>query len=52
MATIILPVVLALIGGAVYVLSARPTIQELGRLLFAAGAFATAFLLSGYKFSV
>jgi len=47
--TALFPLILVLAGAAMYFASANPKLQELGRLLFAAGAFALAFLLSGYK---
>ena len=43
----IIPIVLMLLGAAAYILSANAKLQELGRLLFAAGAFALAFELAG-----
>jgi hypothetical protein len=52
MATAIIPFVFAVLGALAYALSANPKIQELGRLLFAAGVFALAFNLAGYKFSL
>jgi Na+/phosphate symporter len=52
MMTAILPLVIAIVGALAYALSANPKVQELGRLLFAAGVFALAFALSGYKFSL
>lgn len=39
----IVPLVLALIGAVLYVVSSNPKVQELGRILFAAGVFAFAF---------
>jgi hypothetical protein len=52
MITVIIPFALALVGGAIYLISNNPKLVELGRLLFAAGIFAIAFSLSGYKFSL
>jgi hypothetical protein len=52
MITVIIPLVMAILGALAYALSANPKVQELGRLLFAAGVFALAFGLSGYKFSL
>jgi hypothetical protein len=52
MITAIIPFVFAILGALAYALSANPKIQELGRLLFAAGVFALAFNLAGYKFSL
>jgi Na+/phosphate symporter len=52
MMTAILPLVIAIVGALAYALSANPKVQELGRLLFAAGVFALAFALSSYKFSL
>jgi len=48
----IVPVLLALIGGALYALSTNPKVAELGRLLFAAGVFALAFNLAGKTFAI
>jgi hypothetical protein len=52
MATAIIPFVFAVLGALAYALSGNPKVQELGRLLFAAGVFALAFALSTYKFSL
>jgi uncharacterized membrane protein len=48
----IIPILFAILGALAYALSANPKIQELGRLLFAAGVFALAFNLAGYKFAL
>jgi hypothetical protein len=48
----IVPVVFMLVGGIAYFVSANTYIKELGRLLFAAGAFALAFALSGKTIGV
>ena len=48
----LIPVLLILVGGALYGISSNPKIAELGRLLFAAGAFALAFALSGKTFAL
>jgi Na+/phosphate symporter len=50
--TAILPLVLAVVGALAFALSANTKVQELGRLLFAAGVFSLAFVLAGYKFSL
>jgi len=47
MATMIIPLVMAIAGALAYALSANPKVAELGRLLFAAGVFALAFALAG-----
>jgi len=47
MATAIIPIVMAILGALAYALSANAMVQELGRLLFAAGVFALAFALAG-----
>jgi len=47
MATAIIPIVMAILGALAYALSANAKVQELGRLLFAAGVFALAFALAG-----
>jgi hypothetical protein len=39
MITVIIPLVMAILGALAYALSANPKVQELGRLLFAAGVF-------------
>ena len=52
MFTAIIPIVIAIVGGALYALSTNPKVAELGRLLFAAGVFALAFNLAGYKFAI
>ena len=39
----IVPLILTLIGGVLYVFSSNAKAQELGRILFAAGVFAFAF---------
>ena len=39
----IVPILLCVVGALVYALSSNGKLQELGRLLFAAGAFALAF---------
>ena len=46
MATAIIPIVMAILGALAYALSANAKVQELGRLLFAAGVFALAFHLA------
>ena len=51
LATVIFPLVFMVVGALAYALAANPKIQELGRLLFMAGAFALAFLLAGQKIS-
>jgi Na+/phosphate symporter len=48
----IVPILMAVAGALLYALSANPKIQELGRILFAAGAFAVAFSLANARFSV
>ena len=52
MLTMIIPILFVLLGGAAYFVSANPKVVELGRLLFAAGVFALAFNLAGYKFAL
>jgi positive regulator of sigma E activity len=52
MATAIVPLVFMIVGALAYALSANVKIQEMGRLLFAAGAFALAFALATTKFSL
>ena len=52
MFTAIIPFVMALAGGALYVFAANPKLQEIGRLILAAGVFALAFALSSYKWSL
>ena len=38
-----IPILFMLVGALMYALSSNPKIQELGRILFAAGAFGFAF---------
>jgi len=52
MATAIFPVALIIIGGALYFVSTNPKVQEIGRILLAAGAFALAFLLAQTKLAI
>jgi Na+/phosphate symporter len=52
MMTMLIPLAFAIVGALIYALSANPKLQELGRLLFAAGVFALAFSLASYKFSL
>lgn len=52
MFTAIFPVLFMLLGAAVSVFAANPQAKELGRILFAAGAFALAFALSGKTFAI
>lgn len=47
MLSAVYPLVLMLVGAAAYILATNPKVQELARLLFAAGAFALAFELAG-----
>jgi hypothetical protein len=42
MAVLIIPFAMLVIGALMYALSANPKLAELGRLLFAAGAFGIA----------
>lgn len=48
----LIPVVLMLVGGLAYILATNPKLQELGRVLFAAGAFAFAFAWAGKTVSL
>ena len=52
MLTAIIPLVFAIVGALGYALATNPKIQELGRLLFAAGVFALAFSLAGKVFTL
>ena len=52
MITAIIPFVFAILGALAYALSANVKVQELGRLLFAAGVFAIAFAWSGRTLSL
>lgn len=47
MLTTIVPLLMMVIGALVYALSANGKAAELGRILYAAGAFALAFFLAG-----
>jgi Na+/phosphate symporter len=51
MATMILPLALAIVGALVYAF-AKDKVAELGRIAFFAGILALAFQLSTYKFSL
>ena len=42
-----IPVLFMIVGALLYALAANPKVQELGRILFAAGAFAMAFAWAG-----
>lgn len=48
----IIPIVMILAGGALYVFAANPKLQEIGRVILAAGAFALAFALSGKTLAI
>lgn len=52
MMTAIIPLVMAIMGALAYALSANAKIQEMGRLVFAAGVFALAFSLAGKVFTL
>lgn len=43
----IVPILMMVIGALMYALCANPKLAEIGRLLFAAGAFALAFFFAG-----
>jgi Na+/phosphate symporter len=43
----IYPIVMMLLGGAVYFVATNPKVQELGRLLWLAGAIAFGVALAG-----
>ncbi len=43
----LLPVIFAIVGALAFAMSKNPDVKELGRLLFAAGAFAVCFTLAG-----
>ena len=43
----IVPILFMVVGALMYALCANPKLQEIGRLLFAAGAFAVAFHFAG-----
>lgn len=47
-----LPIIAMVVGALMYALSSNGKIQELGRILFAAGAFALLFALSGKTVSL
>ena len=46
------PILIMAIGAAIYLFGTKAQLVEIGRLLFAAGAFATAFFLSGKTFAI
>jgi len=52
MATAVFPIVIAIIGAAMYFISSNVRIQEVGRILIAAGMFALAFSLAGKALSL
>jgi Na+/phosphate symporter len=52
MLQVIYPLVMALLGGAVYFVSVNPKLQELGRLLWLAGLIALGFSLAGRSLSL
>lgn len=52
MLTALFPAIMALIGLALYFVSANPKVQEVGKILFAAGAIALAFQLGGKSISL
>lgn len=43
----LIPVLMILVGALVYALASNPKLGELGRIVFAAGAFALAFAYAG-----
>jgi hypothetical protein len=47
-----IPLVMAIVGGALYVFASNPKLAEIGKLLCAAGLFATAFNLAGKTFAL
>jgi hypothetical protein len=48
----LVPLIIAIAGALMYSLSANVRIQEMGRILFAAGAFAFAFFMSGRTLAI
>jgi Na+/phosphate symporter len=46
------PILLMLAGAAIYIFATRAQLVELGRILFAAGAFAFAFFVAGRTFAI
>ena len=48
----IIPILMMIIGALMYALCANPKLAEMGRLLFAAGAFAVAFYFAGKGVSI
>lgn len=42
-----IPILFLIVGALMYFLSSNPKVQELGRILFAAGAFGLAFAAGG-----
>lgn len=52
MLTMLIPIVFIIVGAGLYVIATNPKLQELGRLLFAAGSFALAFALAGKTWSL
>jgi hypothetical protein len=52
MISMIIPIAFVIIGGVLYLVATNPKFAELGKVLFAAGAFALAFALSGKTWSL
>jgi len=52
MITMLIPIAFVIVGALGYALSANVKVQELGRLLFAAGVFALAFALAGKTLAI
>jgi hypothetical protein len=52
MITAIFPILMALVGGAVYVFAGNTYLKEIGRLVLAAALFALAFNLAGKTFAL
>ncbi len=47
-----IPIVAMIVGALMYALSSNPKLAEIGRILFAAGAFALCFALAGKTLSL
>lgn len=47
-ATVLYPLVVALLGLLVYLLASNPKVQEIGRIIFFCGLFWLVFLFAGH----
>ncbi len=52
MATIIIPLVVAVVGALMYALASNPKLSEMGRLLFFVGSMWTVYITIGKQFHI